>query len=83
MTVDNIQVDVFFQGVYMSITIHSSSAVQSASGDALELAVAKKAQNQQELEGQMAVQLIEAAASSLESLPAPTATSGNNVNIKV
>ncbi|QOL25009.1 hypothetical protein LP316_11925 [Thalassotalea sp. LPB0316] len=67
----------------MSITIHSSSAVQTASGDALEIAVAKKAQNQQEIEGQMAVQLIEAAASSLDSLPAPTASSGNNVNIKV
>jgi len=67
----------------MSITIHSSSAVQSASGDALEISVAKKAQNQQEVEGQMAVQLIEAAASTLESLPAPTASSGNTINIKV
>jgi len=66
----------------MSITIHSSSSVQSASGDGLEVIVAKKAQNQQKVEGQMAVDMIKSAAVALDSLPAPTATKGNNVNVK-
>lgn len=68
----------------MSITINPSSpstAQSSSASEGAQLLTAALAKNNQELEGQMALQLIQSANTS--SLPAPTGVSGNNVNIKV
>lgn len=69
----------------MTISIASgTSAVQTNTDSAHGLLVAKKARSQQELEGQMALELIQSAGTAANaSLPTPTATSGMNVNIKV
>lgn len=65
----------------MSITIGSSNTnTEINTGHAL--LTAKKMQDQQELEGQMAVALIEGASIDAAALPT-TSSSGNNINIKV
>ncbi|MDO6446919.1 hypothetical protein Q4493_14180 [Colwellia sp. 1_MG-2023] len=66
----------------MSITIASSNPVNSDIETGHALLTAKKVQGQQELEGQMAVKLIEGASVDAAQLPT-TASSGHNINIKV
>jgi hypothetical protein len=66
----------------MSITINSAStAVQPNTGSGAELLTAGLAKNQQEREGQMALQMIQSA--SVDNITPPTSNLGNNVNIKV
>lgn len=68
----------------MSLSIGNTSSVQNNTETAQGVLVAKKAQSQTELEGQMAINLIESATSALtQSIAAPVGNSGNNVNIKV
>ena len=65
----------------MSISVgqNSSAAAQETSG--AELLTAALSKKQQEVEGKMALQLIQSA--SVANLPAPSGNSGFNVNIKV
>lgn len=64
----------------MSITIHSDNAISDiTTGTQLKTAVLMK--DQQELEGQMAISLIESA--NLDNIAPPSGNSGQNVNIKV
>ncbi|MFD2166729.1 hypothetical protein ACFSJY_10715 [Thalassotalea euphylliae] len=65
----------------MSLTIGNTDPVQTKAGTATELKTANLAKNQQELEGQMALNLIQSAAPA--AVQPPTASSGNNINIKV
>lgn len=68
----------------MSLAIGSESGhhnIQSNVETAQGLKTAKLSQSQQELEAQMALKLIETA--SLDNVPAPTETAGQNINIKV
>ncbi len=66
----------------MTITVGSSDAIQSNTDSAHAILTAKKAQSQQELEGQMALELIQSA--SIDSIaPIPVGNSGHNINIKV
>ncbi|WP_206485736.1 cytoplasmic protein [Thalassotalea sp. G2M2-11] len=65
----------------MSITIGSSSAVQTNTESAQAILTAKKAQTQQEIEGQMALKLIESANPETAAMPA-VGNSGHNINIK-
>jgi hypothetical protein len=66
----------------MSITIASSNAPSTDIDTGHALLTAKKVQNQQEIEGKMAVKLIEGA--SLDATALPTSgSSGQNINIKV
>ena len=65
----------------MSLSIGNTDAVQSNVDTAHGIKTAQKAKSQQELEGQMALNLIQSA--NVNAVPAPTATSGNNINIKV
>lgn len=65
----------------MSISLNTTNSVQTSHESTHAIKTAKLAQSQQEAEGQMALNLIQSA--DLSSLPAPTASSGNNVNIKV
>ena len=68
----------------MSLTIGNNDSMQNNTETAQGVLVAKKAQTQTEIEGQMALNLIESATSALtQSLPAPVGNSGNNINIKV
>lgn len=70
----------------MSITVGNSEAVQAAQGNtatAHGVKTAQLAKGQQELEGQMAMDLIASATSALQTIAPPTASSGNNINIKV
>lgn len=64
----------------MAMTIGDSSSMHVDSGNALEIKTAKLAKDQMELEGKMAVELIQAAA--IQPVNPPTASSGNNINIK-
>jgi len=64
----------------MSITLNNDNAVTEINtGHALKTANLTK--NQQELEGQMAIKLIESA--NIEAIAAPVGNSGHNINIKV
>jgi hypothetical protein len=65
----------------MSVTINSTSSVQSNTESAVAVKTAKLAKNQQALEGEMALKLIQSA--NIESLPTPTSTVGTQINIKV
>ena len=68
----------------MSLSIgNNNQTVQNNVDTAHGLKTAKIAQSQQEIEAEMALKLIESANLNAVSLPAPTATSGQNVNIKV
>jgi hypothetical protein len=64
----------------MAMTIGDTSSIHVDSGNALEIKTAKLAKDRMEQEGKMAVELIEAAA--LPQVNPPTASSGNNINIK-
>lgn len=66
---------------FMSISVGQSSSVAAQSTSGEELLTAALAKNQQEIEGKMALQLIQSA--SATNLPAPTGNSGFQVNIKV
>lgn len=68
----------------MAVTINSSPGTPPVpeSNTKLEASVASLAKSNQELEGQMALQLLNTAGSTAN-VPAPTATSGTHVNIKV
>jgi len=66
----------------MSITIGSTDAVQTNTQSAHGILTAKKAQTQQEIEGQMALKLIQSA--SVENVTSPAVgNSGHNINISV
>ncbi len=67
----------------MSITIGTTAPLLTNTDTAQGVLTAKKAQSQQELEGQMAIDLIQSATAAIANVPAPTPTSGNNINIKV
>ncbi len=66
----------------MSITIGSTDSVQTNTESAHAILTAKKAQSQQEIEGQMALKLIESASPEAVAMPA-VGNSGHNINIKV
>ena len=66
----------------MSITIGSSNTTNTDIDTGHALLTVKKMRDQQELEGQMAVKLIEGASLDAAALPT-TSSSGHNINIKV
>lgn len=64
----------------MSITLsNTTDAVQTNTSSAHGVLTAKKAKNQQELEGQMALNLIQSASINTQT---PVGNSGHNINIK-
>jgi hypothetical protein len=65
----------------MSLTINTSSPVQTNTETAVAVKTAQKAQSQQELEGEMALNLI--ASADINQVPAPVGNLGQQVNIKV
>ena len=65
----------------MSISLDQSSSVAANATSGTEFLSAAVSKSQQELEGQMALQLIQSASPS--NLPAPTDNSGFQINIKV
>ena len=68
----------------MSITIGSTDSAQTNTETAQGVLTAKKAQSQQELEGKMALELIQSATAAItQSIPAPTNNAGQTINIKV
>ncbi|WP_286267301.1 hypothetical protein [Thalassotalea atypica] len=68
----------------MSITIGSTDSVQTNTETAQGVLTAKKAQGQQELEGKMALDLIQSATAAItQPVPAPTGNAGHTINIKV
>ena len=68
----------------MSLSIGSNNtSVQNNVDTANGLKTAKIAQTQQELEAQMALQLIESANLTTSTVSAPTDTRGQTINIKV
>ena len=69
----------------LSLSIGSNESVQLNTDTAQGIKTAKLAQNQQELEAQMALNLIESSAGAINTgnLQAPTETVGQNINIKV
>ena len=68
----------------MSLSIGSNnSGVQNNVESAHGLKTAKIAQTQQEIEAQMALQLIESANLTTSTVSAPTDTRGQTINIKV
>ncbi len=72
--------NVILNEVVMTISIHSvPSPVSSSTGE--ELLTAKLAKGNQELEGKMALQLIQSA--QVNNAPVPTGNSGLQINIKV
>lgn len=64
----------------MSITIGNNEAVQGNTQSAHGILTAKKAKGQQEIEGQMALNLIQSASVNTQ---APVGNSGHNINIAV
>ncbi len=66
----------------MSITLGSTDSVQTNTDTSHAVLTAKKAQTQQEIEGQMALKLINSASVDTVALP-PVGNSGHNINIKV
>jgi len=68
---------------FMSITLNNTEGVQTNITTGHGLKTAKLSQNQQELEGEMALKLI-ASAAGLDSVVLPSVgNSGHNINIKV
>lgn len=65
----------------MSISLDQSSSVTATATSGAEFLTAAVSKSQQELEGKMALQLIESA--NPNNLPAPTGNSGFQINIKV
>ena len=65
----------------MSISVDQSSSVASKATSGAECLTAAVSKSQQELEGKMALQLIQSA--NPTNLPAPTGNSGFQINIKV
>jgi hypothetical protein len=65
----------------MSISLSQSSSVAANATSGAEFLTAAVSKSQQELEGKMALQLIQSASPS--NLPTPTGNSGFQVNIKV
>ena len=65
----------------MSITLNHSDSGQGNIETAVAVKMMQKAKQQQELEGQMALQLIDTAGQA--AVPAPTASAGQHINIKV
>ncbi|WP_448568825.1 hypothetical protein [Thalassotalea ganghwensis] len=66
----------------MSITIGNNTSVAQNTETAHGVKTAKLVKNQTELEGQMALELIQSANINGQ-VPAPTASKGNQINIKV
>ncbi|MCH2057125.1 MAG: hypothetical protein MK214_11095 [Thalassotalea sp.] len=64
----------------MTLSVGSTGSIHVDSGNALEIKGAQMAKDQMELEGKMALDLIESA--NIQNVNPPTATSGNNINIK-
>ncbi|NMP32320.1 cytoplasmic protein [Thalassotalea sp. M1531] len=64
----------------MALTVGNSGSVHVDSGNALEIKGAQLAKDQMELEGKMALELIQAAA--VPEVNPPTVSSGNTINIK-
>jgi len=67
----------------MALTIGNNDAVQTDIKTGHALKTAGLVKESKEREGQMAMDLIASATSAIQNLPAPTASSGNNINIKV
>lgn len=68
----------------MSISLNTQSAVQTNTDTAVAIKTAQKANSQQEIEGQMALNLIESAGGAgTQSVPSPQGNAGHNINIKV
>lgn len=67
----------------MALTIGNTEAVQTDINTGHALKTANLVKDGKEREGQMAMELIASATSAIQNLPAPTASSGNNINIKV
>jgi len=65
----------------MSISVGQNSSVAAQETSGAELLTAALSKRQQEVEGKMALQLIQSA--SVDNLPTPSGSSGFNVNIKV
>lgn len=66
----------------MSLTIGSSDPVQTNTESAHAILTAQKAKSQQEIEGQMALKLINSASIDTAAMP-PVGNSGHNINISV
>ncbi|MBU2871467.1 hypothetical protein [Colwellia sp. E2M01] len=66
----------------MSISVGQSSSVTAQSSASAEFLTAAVAKSQQELEGQMALQLIQSAGP-VAAAAAPTGNIGQHINIKV
>ncbi len=66
----------------MALSIGSTSSVQTNHGSATQIKTAQVAKSQQQLEGEMALKLIESANVDAVSLPT-TSNSGQNINILV
>ncbi len=65
----------------MAMTLSTTNLEANLSNDNINVKVAQLAKEQQKAEGQIALQLIEAAAPAPES--APVGNAGHNINIKV
>ena len=65
----------------MAMTIGSTSSVQTNTDTAVALKTAGLAKNQQQLEGEMAMKLIQSA--DINNMPTPAANIGGLINIKV
>jgi len=65
----------------MSISISQSNNVSTEANSGQELLTTALSKNQQELEGQMVLQLLETA--NIHNVAAPTGNSGFQINIKV
>lgn len=65
----------------MSITLGTTDSVQTNTDTGHGLLIAKKALSQQELEGQLAVQLIQSAGAP-QTTQSPVGNIGHNINIK-
>ncbi len=65
----------------MSIVLGNTPSVQTNVDTGFALKTASLAKDQQELEGQMAIKLIQTA--DLSNIPGPSGSSGSQVNIKV
>ena len=65
----------------MSINISQNNSVAAPSSSGAELLTAALSKGQQEMEGKMALQLIQSA--NVNNVPAPVGNSGFQVNIKV
>ncbi|WP_019027933.1 hypothetical protein [Colwellia piezophila] len=65
----------------MSISLGQNNSVTAQSSSGAEFLTAAVAKSQQELEGEMVLQLIQSV--NVNNVPAPTGSSGFQVNIKV